>query len=437
MKYVPTPRAVIVLGAVGAINLSVFAWPNLWWLPLVLDGVLFSLLGVDAALAPGVRSLRISRQAPEVTSAATPFTVRLELTRAPFARGRLRGVVRDELGPGASTEWRPQAFDVDRAPLVAWRVTPERRGDLRFGPVIVRLAGPLGLCWRQETVDLPGHTRLYPDLSALEAATAERQHHQPLEQRARALRHAGGREFDSLRAYRTGDDPRAFDWKATARRGQPIVREYAPEQDQAVFALIDCGRHMTGSVAGRSRLDLAVDAALHLGRTVIDHGDHYGVVAVSSRIQAVLAPRGGTSALGPLTRCLYGLDADWTETDWPAAIARAGSLSHRRALFVFFTDLFDERAASALIRASTHLLPRHLVSVATVIDPASLDEAQASPVDVDAAYARFAARHQLDAAQKERRRLRGVGVQVVEAPAQEFSFQVVRHYAGAKSQGRL
>ena len=40
-----------------------------------------------------------------------------------------------------------------------------------------------------------------------------------------------GIEFDELREYAQGDDPRAVDWAVTARVGRPFVRTYVEERD--------------------------------------------------------------------------------------------------------------------------------------------------------------------------------------------------------------
>lgn len=47
---------------------------------------------------------------------------------------------------------------------------------------------------------------------------------------SRDLRKSGdSEEFRSLREWRSGDPMKRIDWKATARRGEPVAREYAPE----------------------------------------------------------------------------------------------------------------------------------------------------------------------------------------------------------------
>ena len=63
---------------------------------------------------------------------------------------------------------------------------------------------------------------------------------------------ADSEEFRSLREWRNGDNPRRIDWKATARSGSPVVREYAPEYHLRLAIALDAsclggGCHAPGS----------------------------------------------------------------------------------------------------------------------------------------------------------------------------------------------
>src|SRR5207244_5575671 len=57
-----------------------------------------------------------------------------------------------------------------------------------------------------------------------------------------------GREFESLREYRQGDEPRDVCWTAAARRGKPISRVYRVERSQSVIIVVDDGRLMLARV---------------------------------------------------------------------------------------------------------------------------------------------------------------------------------------------
>ena len=91
-----------------------------------------------------------------------------------------------------------------------------------------------------------------------------------------------GTEFDSLREYVIGDDVRSIDWRATARRGDVVVRTWRPERDRRVVILLDTGRTSAGRVAvdptasdpgGWPRLDWSMDAALLLAALAARAGD--------------------------------------------------------------------------------------------------------------------------------------------------------------------
>ena len=76
------------------------------------------------------------------------------------------------------------------------------------------------------------------------AAAAERIDHQlarlrELEGSVTARRAGRGTEFDALRSYVPGDDATAVDWRATARMGRPIVRDWVEEYLLRVAVVLD------------------------------------------------------------------------------------------------------------------------------------------------------------------------------------------------------
>src|SRR5205814_152534 len=87
----------------------------------------------------------------------------------------------------------------------------------------------------------------------------------------------------SLRDWVPGDDLRHIDWKATARRGKVITRQYEAERRQQVLLVLDTGRLLTAEIAGLSRLDYVVRAALELAYAATQHDDNVGLMASRSR----------------------------------------------------------------------------------------------------------------------------------------------------------
>src|SRR5258706_3491804 len=178
-------------------------------------------------------------------------------------------------------------------------VHPVRRGrEQAESGFAVDSIGPLGLGRRRAAIALPWDAAVYPPLVTVRlrasVARAQRRH----EQGIAPLRRLGeGRLFESVREWGPGDDLRHIDWKATARRGKIITRQYEAERRQHVLLVLDLGRLMTAEAAGVSRLDYVVQAALELAYTAVQHDDNVGGMAFADGVQHFVGPQRGRLAL--------------------------------------------------------------------------------------------------------------------------------------------
>ncbi|WP_020469495.1 DUF58 domain-containing protein [Zavarzinella formosa] len=88
-----------------------------------------------------------------------------------------------------------------------------------------------------------------------------------------------GLDFEEIRKYVPGDDPRAIDWRVTARTRQPHTRVYTEERERPVLLLVDQRLGMFfGSVLLMKSVVAAQAAALTAWRTV----------AVKDRVGAIV-----------------------------------------------------------------------------------------------------------------------------------------------------
>ena len=112
---------------------------------------------------------------------------------------------------------------------VAMRCLPLRRGVLEFQGVRIAREEPLGLVKAHVSRDLPATLlvmpRTYP-VAPLDLPGSRRLQPGGV---AFAGRVGEAEEFVSLRDYRHGDTPRRIHWKAWARTGRPVVKEYQDE----------------------------------------------------------------------------------------------------------------------------------------------------------------------------------------------------------------
>jgi len=431
----PTPRAALLLALGTLVALAGMGSPLLpLWLGLA-DGAVLVLFLLDATLAPRPGALRAARAFREPLSAFAPNRIALALASAwPHP---LRLEVADAPPPSfdATGHRRAVVLPARGETEIAYEAVPRARGAARFGDLHVRARGPLGLAARQFRIALTREVRVYPDLRGL-GRIAGPGAPGPGRARLRGLRE--GREFSSLRPYLPGDDLRSVDWKATARRGAPIVREWQPERNQTVWLLLDCGRHLSARLRdGRTKLDHAVDAALALARAAASRGDRTGAVLFAAEVERVVLPGSGRLQLGPLAEALHVADSRIEESDYAAAFDAVEARQRRRALVVAFTDLADPDTSGLLLARAGRMRARHLVVVAAVADSEVADAARARPRDAADAYVRAAAERILAEREAAARRLAASGVRVLSVGARDLAAAVLGRYREVKERGDL
>jgi uncharacterized protein (DUF58 family) len=335
---------------------------------LAADGGLVLLALFDGLLASG-RLVVVTREAPSVLSVGRANLVTLRLRSR--ARRRLDVSVTDDRPTGVAIPDLPARVTLaarGRATVV-YHLSPSRRGAVEIGDHHVRYPSPLGLWQRQLRLPARNVLKVYPDVTAVrQYELLARQSRENLLVRAVRLR-GGENEFERLREYGRDDEYRNIDWKATARRGRLIVREYQQERNQTVVCLLDCGRLMTAESNGLAQLDHALNAVLMLSHVAARAGDQLGLMAFDARVRNYLPPAGGRRAAQRVAHAMYDVHASMVETDYEGAFAELTKRLRKRALVVLFTQVIDDVSAQAVLRQVRSLRPRHLPVCVLFRDP--------------------------------------------------------------------
>jgi uncharacterized protein (DUF58 family) len=153
-----------------------------------------------------------------------------------------------------------------------YSVRPERRGEFPLGPLVVTREDPFGLVEAERSSDARNAVivtpRVFPLMrSDLVQASGEGARHEH--------RMSNHPRVDELiaREYRSGDPMRRIHWRATARRGELMVRQEEQEVDPAVVLLLDTGTAADGSrTASDDVFEQLVDLAASIATHVLDGG---------------------------------------------------------------------------------------------------------------------------------------------------------------------
>ena len=117
-----------------------------------------------------------------------------------------------------------------------------KRGAYRIGPAHVGSTYPLGIVRLSQRIGQPQTLLVTPRIHPMRNLRLHSgMRHQPggiplASQQGESL------EFVGVRDYRPGDSPRKIHWKLFARRGQPVVREFAQEYFSRIGIILDTYR---------------------------------------------------------------------------------------------------------------------------------------------------------------------------------------------------
>lgn len=93
-------------------------------------------------------------------------------------------------------------------------------------------------------------------------------------------------EFFAIREYRPGDSPRHVDWKASARQGQLIVREFEDTARSELLLVVDTHCSQTQTEEGESRFEEGIRLAASVADASVDAGLAVGLMSQNITVSA-------------------------------------------------------------------------------------------------------------------------------------------------------
>jgi uncharacterized protein (DUF58 family) len=320
----------------------------------------------------------------------------------------------------------------------SYPVRPGERGDAKFGSVYLRYQTALNIAERWAVVPLEQTVRVYPNLEESQRDTILLIRSRQIAMEKRHQRQRGqGREFESLREYREGDEWRGICWSATARRGKLISQIHRIERSQTVWIVLDAGRLLRARVRGLSKLDYAAAAALSLAQVALYSGDRVAMLAYGRRIQQRLPAGRGSGHVRALLEGLAQVKGEELEADHHRAAEALLTFQKRRSLVVWLTDLSETPATPEVIESVSRLAHRHLVLFTVIGQPELRELLRERPATPREMFRHVAAQEIVQRRDVLLRTLRQQGVLTLEVDPGRLSSAVVNQYLGAKERSLI
>ncbi|WP_328605799.1 DUF58 domain-containing protein [Amycolatopsis sp. NBC_00345] len=231
----PTRRGLGVL----VTTVVLFAFGQLAGYPLFLA---ISGAGAGALVAAAA----VTGRRPRVAVSREVYPDRVERGRPAFAKlrvhnptGRRQGAFSagDRVGAGFHSV-SVRALAAGAEAVHHYDLPTERRGKHQVGPLTLDRGDPLGLGRRRLTTGETATLWVHPRIHVMRAPAGGRPRHHH-EGAAVDERLRGSFDLREVREYVPGDEVRHLHWKATARTGQLMVRDYVDPDQPRFTALLD------------------------------------------------------------------------------------------------------------------------------------------------------------------------------------------------------
>ncbi len=241
-----------------------------------------------------------------------------------------------------------------------------------------------------------------------------------------------GREFDRLRDYVSDDDYRDIAWRASARHGRLIVREFRLDRSQDILICLDQGHRMAARVAQITRLDHAVNATVLISYICNRMEDKVGLVAFDTDVDKGIVSGRGSAHLRAITSYVTSLEAAYRYTDYLALATQLRRRLHHRTLILMLTVLPEREERFGLLRAVEMLAPQHLPLVIALSDPNLKAAARFLPSNREELARTLVARELWTNRMELMRDLRARGALVVESTPEDAGIDAVNAYIDVK-----
>jgi uncharacterized protein (DUF58 family) len=317
-----------------------------------------------------------------------------------------------------------------------YTLRPVNRGVYSFGALNAYIASPLKLIRRRYKFAVGKSVAVYPAFIQMHRYELLTVYDRLREAGVKKVRRVGHTfEFDQIRDYVVGDDYRAINWRATARRASLMVNQYQDEITNYVYNIIDGSRNMQKAFKGMTLLDYAINTSLVLSNTAVLKKDCAGLITFADTMQTFIPADKRRKQMHKILEALYGQETAFLEADYQAAYAYIKGKLTRRCLLILYTNF---ESLSALKRQLVYLkeLARvHLLLVVFFEDEEIKELTEQPAKSIEEIYTKIMSEEFLFEKRQMVRELQQLGVNAILTPPEMLTVNTLNKYLEFKSRG--
>ncbi len=247
---------------------------------------------------------------------------------------------------------------------VHYSLKPLQRGAYHFGHTLVFVRTKLNFVTKRYVLNKESKVKTYPSFLKLKQFDLKTINSLSNIHGIKKVRRIGNSfEFEQIKEYVQGDNIRAINWKATAKKNQLMVNQFTDEKAQNIYLLIDKGRTMKMPFEELSLLDYAINSSLILSNVILQKQDKVGLFSFSKNINNYVACEKRNHQLGIILEALYNIDTNYEETDYSKLYGAAKQYIKQRSLLILFSNFDSIDALDRQLKYLRAINKHHLLMV--------------------------------------------------------------------------
>jgi uncharacterized protein (DUF58 family) len=244
-------------------------------------------------------------------------------------------------------------------------------------------------------------------------------------------------EFEQIKSYVQGDEPKTINWKATSRRFDLMVNQYQEEKSQHIYCVIDKSRNMQVEFDAMTVLDHSINSTLVFSNIALRNGDKTGLITFSDKIGTKLTANRSNGQMKRILEELYNQHTQFLEPNFELLYQTIRRTISTRSLLVLFTNFQTEFAMRRALPMLRRINQHHLL-VIVFFENSDLEEFAFQPLQKTSdVYVSAVAERMITLKSKMAYELKQNGIQTILTNPTDLSIQTINKYLELKAKGAI
>ncbi len=326
----------------------------------------------------------------------------------------------------------------DSKETLNYQLRPVKRGEYSFGAINVFLSTSLGLFQRRYSFPSEVTVPVYPSIIQMKKYEFSAFTNNLTELGIKRIRRIGQTtEFDQIKEYVSGDDPRNINWKASAKSTGLMINHYEDEKSQPVYCIVDKGRLMRSPFEGLTLLDYAVNSALVMSNVALRKHDKAGLITFSNKMSSIVKADRRSGQLQRILETLYNQKTFYKESNYEMLATYVQRRITSRSLLLLYTNFESLNSFRRQLPYLRALSKRHLL-VVVFFENTELDTViQSDPILSEEIYTQVIAEQLSLEKQLIVSELKKYGIYSVLTPPADLNVNTINRYLEFKARGMV